>query len=59
MGAGAISGAGMLAACDRKDKAGSDKKVKVMTTDGKLVEISESEISEVSHVISKILIRNM
>jgi len=52
MGAGAISGAGMLAACDRKDEAGSDKKVKVMTTDGKLVEISESEISEVSHVIS-------
>lgn len=52
MGAGALSGAGMLAACDQKDEPGSNNKVKVMTTDGKLVEISESEISEVSHQIS-------
>lgn len=52
LGIGAAASAGMISSCSKTGKPGSGEKIRVMTTDGKLVEVDASEISESLDVVT-------
>jgi len=52
MGIGAATTSGILSSCSGKKDAGSGKKVRVMTTDGRLVEVDESQLDESIDIVS-------